>query len=925
MSANGEKQVRSDAIRAGQIVRVANGQRVPVDGVLLNTSDAAGSVFVRTDQLDGETDWKLREAVKHTQALMSGAPGSVFGRDWTIELDPPSDKIESFRGVFDTGKKEQRQPLGVCNTLWANMTLASGDAYLLATYVGKETRTALGSRGASTKFGRTDEELNTLFKAIFLILVGIAALIFLIGQNYVTWRSLVEVVRIFTILSTLLPFMLKLNVDFAKMFYSRQIERDAAIEGTAVRNQQIPEELGRIEYLLSDKTGTLTKNEMVFKLLSTRQGSFSTERLEQFKQAALDAFSEEGGSEGELVRNVLYGLVLCNNVSPTIVAEKRMLQASSPDEVALVGFAEQLGFEMQKRTKDAITIATPAGKVEEFSVLDTFPFTSATKRMGILLRAVGSGKIHFFLKGADEVVVPRLAGDSEKIAAEEEAQRLSTIGLRTLVLAHKELTEGEFVEFAAKMEAARADLRRMDRRVAAVLEGLESSLEYLGVTAVEDLLQDKIKSSIETLRSAGIKVWMVTGDKLETAKNIAITTGFKNGSNCFWEVAEVTPDALRANLDEFCVFRNQKQQTETSLLEFNRASNLPVITGGALEVILGLPDLRKMFVEKVLLADAVVLCRCAPKQKAEVALLLQKELGKSVCGIGDGGNDVGMIQAASVGIGIEGREGRQAALASDFSVRKFKDIVLLILWHGRMSYLRSAQLALLVVHRGFIQTAMQYFFMLNFAYVSINLFNGYLNMFYGTFFTNFLVFSMIFDYDISRETAVAYPGLYREVQRGTALNAKQFLLFVLKAVYQGAFVIFITFLLFEPTTKFNEITTIAFSALLLIEYLTIVTLVKHWHRAMAWGLGLSVLIYLVCLTLFRKVFMLVPVSSASYLKLYCLVLVGWLPIQLAHSLRRRLAPSRAETLMKHSEAPFNRFFGLLPRREEVSKSLIGMS
>jgi phospholipid-translocating ATPase len=894
-----------------------------MDGVLLHSSDPTGSVFVRTDQLDGETDWKLRESVKFTQEAMHKIPEVVFNNNWVLEVDPPNDKIESFKGVFKTDRPEDRQPLDLSNTIWSNMTLATGDVFLLAMYVGQETRTSLNSKGATTKFGKTDEELNTLFKTIFLILVGIAAFIFAIGQNYITWRSAVEIVRIFTILSTLLPFMLKLNVDFAKMFYSRQIEQDPAIEGTIVRNQQIPEELGRIEYLLSDKTGTLTKNEMIFKLLQCRQASYAVENIDRFKEHAKDVCRPNASlsEEDEALRTTLYALLLCNNVSPNFVGDRRMLQASSPDEIALVNFAEQLGFEMKSRTKNKIKVTNPFGTAEEFDILDVFPFTSASKRMGIILRDCQKNQILFFMKGADEVVIPKLETDTDRITVEEESMKLSQNGLRTLVLAFRELSDSDYKDFAEKMEKAKSDLRKMEQKVAAVMKGLETKMIFLGVTAVEDLLQEKIKLSIETLRSAGIKVWMITGDKLETAKNIAITTGFKNSQNSFWEISEVNPDNLRSNLEDFSVSRNPNLQTDTSLLNYTRTFNLPVITGASLEVILHTPDLRKLFVQKIVEADAVVLCRCAPKQKAEVALLLQKELKKSVCGIGDGGNDVGLIQSASIGIGIEGKEGKQAALASDFSVRQFKDIVILILWHGRMSYLRSAALANLVVHRGFIQTAMQYFFMLNFAFVSINLFNGYLNMFYGTFFTNFLVFSMVYDYDISRETALEYPGLYREVQKGIALNAKQFLIFVFKAVYQGAFIIFITFLIFEPTTKFTELSTITFTALLLVEYLTVISTIKNWHRMMLLGFFLGLLIYLACFAFFSKLFMLVDVTGRSYLKLFVLVLVGWLPIQLGYFIAKRCYPSRAQILMGGASEGWRQFFRDRDRKE-FSRSIM---
>jgi phospholipid-translocating ATPase len=405
-------------------------------------------------------------------------------------------------------------------------------------------------------------------------------------------------------------------------------------------------------------------------------------------------------------------------------------------------------------------------------------------------------------------------------------------------------------------------------------------MSILGVTGVEDLLQDDIKNVIATIRNAGIKVWMLTGDKLETAKCIAISTGFKSTTQRFFELTANTPAEIIERLDRF--------DPDFTLL---------VVPGDVLETILGHEGLRKLFISKALKAKSVVLCRCAPKQKAEIATLLKVECKRTVCGIGDGGNDVGMIQSASIGIGIEGKEGLQASLASDFSIRQFKHLVPLCLWHGRLSYVRTAVLANLVIHRGFIVTTIQYLFMVAFHFITLNMYNGYLNMFYGTVFTNFLVFSLVLDVDVPRHQVLNYPQLYRLI--GSELSVKVFCFWVFKAIFQGSIILFLALLLFED--PFLLITTITFTALVLTEYLTILLIVRTWHRLILLGLFVSLIAYLVCLLILPDVFLLSRITWEDVAKIFVLVIAGWLPFAIYYIMKRSCCPGTVDKIIMEAK------------------------
>lgn len=211
-----------------------------------------------------------------------------------------------------------------------------------------------------------------------------------------------------------------------------------------------------------------------------------------------------------MMREVVSALILCHNVTPTDDNGERVLQASSPDEIALVKFAEELGFRLKLKEVNRVVIEDPSGKEEEFEILENFPFSSERKRMGILLRPNGSDNLIFYLKGADTVIqtkVDRLSGTF----LEEECEGLAKDGLRTLVITQKRVTMEKYSEWKRLMEDAILDLDNREAREAEVIDVLEANMELLGITGVEDLLQEDIKPVIENLRDGGIKVWMLTG------------------------------------------------------------------------------------------------------------------------------------------------------------------------------------------------------------------------------------------------------------------------------------------------------------------------------------------------------------------------------------------------------------------------------
>lgn len=375
---------------------------------------------------------------------------------------------------------------------------------------------------------------------------------------------------------------------------------------------------------------------------------------------------------------------------------------------------------------------------------------------------------------------------------------------------------------------------------------------------------------------------MLTGDKLETAKCIGVCTGFKSEYQSFFEISSTDDEAIL-----------------TRLAGFDPENHCLVVTGAAIETIFLDGFLVESFLDKTKKAKSVILCRCAPKQKAQVARAIKEKFEKVVCCIGDGGNDVGMIQESNVGIGIEGKEGLQASLASDVSVRRFMDIELLFLWHGRLSYLRTSKLSNFIFHRGLIITTIQVIFIVIFYYVSINIYNGFLIMGYSTVFTNLPVFALILDKDIPMRQALNYPILYNHVQKGKNMNMRVFLCWLWKSIFQGSAIIILSILMMSKT--FTEMVTITFTALIFIEFLNIASMIRTWHRYIFMSIVVSLILYFFCLIFLRKLFLLSVLELQEFLKICLLSVVTWLPFQLYQWVQRTFFPEKIDIVINEAK------------------------
>ena len=922
----------------GDIIELKKDTRVPADLIVLKTFNESNDnqAFIRTDQLDGETDWKLRKAPESTQKMTDLEIVKCNGR---LLCEAPSKLIYNFQGYLSIGNKV-KEPLNLENTIWASTVIASQGVIGIVIYTGKESRARMNSSSPKVKIGILDDELNKSNMYLFVIMFSLSLILTIlkgINPSFTTFCIFIKYIILFC---AIIPIALRVNLDVSKSWFSYVINRDDTIPETIARNSTIPEELGRISYVFSDKTGTLTKNEMIFKRLSLTNDHFGESDFDNLKKIVdeecsnedaplLDVYNfiknggdnsnistknEENGSfsmsnndeflpnkkknrfrrkKDKIIRDTITAMLLCNNVTPVVDEkdkEKITYQASSPDEIALVKFAETLNMKLIYRTDKSLKIKDAAGTIEEFEVLANFPFSSDTKRMGIILKNLKYGHIIFYLKGAESVM--KNYAKQEYIGyINENAENLATKGLRTLVLTHKLLTEEEFNKWNEEYKEASTSMENRKEKMAEVVSKIENNMEYLCVTGVEDLLQDDVSTTIDNLRNAGMKIWMLTGDKVETATCISISAGIK-GKNQKIFTAKYEDIASETETETISKLKGKFQEySNKNAVE----PHIFILDGDLLDI--ALKKCQDEFFETTINSPSVVCCRCSPTQKRIVVKTIKKYIKTArTAAVGDGGNDVAMIQEADVGIGIVGKEGLQASLAADYSIKEFRSLNILLLWWGRLAYKNTSTFANFIIHKGLIISINQFIFSMMFYYNAVPLYNGMLSLGYSTIFTCTPAISILFDQDIDKDNVLKFPTLYKVLLKGRELNLKNFLWWLFKSIVQSGIIMFGSMILFKEHL-FLKIVTVSYTALIYLEILNVFMEIHKCHRFMVFALVATWALYTLCAWLLPSVLDIAYVFQIiTFLKIILTAFVAWAPFYLTSRIKKYFFPQEIEKL-----------------------------
>ena len=920
----------------GDIIQLKKDCRVPADIIVLKTFNEANDnqAFIRTDQLDGETDWKLRKAPGITQQMDEL---QYFTSHAVAECEPPSKLIYNFQGVVNIQTEEgiKKEALNLENTMWASTVVASMKVIGIVIYTGKETRARMNSSSPKMKIGILDQELNKSNFYLFIIMLILS--FFLASMKGFSSKFFFILFKYIILFCAIIPISLRVNLDVSKTYFSYVINRDKSIPETIARNSTIPEELGRISYVFSDKTGTLTKNEMIFKKIALEQEEFGEENFNELNTILskdcqdddaplLDIVnmdknniecpkSQESSSleedslnsnpisttkkrkklrrqRNKIIRDIITSMVLCNNVTP-IKDDKNpdtiTYQASSPDEVALVKFAETLKMRLLARSDKEIIIKDSADHLEEFEILANFPFSSDTKRMGIILKNKKYKHIIYYLKGAENVMIKFVKKEYISFISEN-AENLATKGLRTLVLTQKIISENDFDEWNKEYKNALTAMENRKEKIAEVVSKLENNMDFLCVTGVEDLLQEEVANTIDNLRNAGMKVWMLTGDKVETATCISISAGIKSKNQSIFTIRndEFSHESKEDDIREL------RKKLEDYRKKISIDPHIFIIDGDSLD--LALNNCEEDFFTTTMNAPSVVCCRCSPTQKRKIVKTIKNYTTARTAAVGDGGNDVAMIQEADVGIGIVGKEGLQASLAADYSIKEFKSLSVLLLWWGRISYKNTSTMANFIIHRGLIISLNQFIFSYIFYYNPVPMYSGFLSFGYSTIFTSLPSISVLLDQDIAKINVLKFPSLYKVLLKGRELNLKSFLFWLFKSIFQAAVIMFGSFLIFKDNI-FLKIVTVTFTALIYLEILNVYLEINTYHWLMFVAFISTCAVYLLTIWLFNYYLDIYFIFKANiFWKIPIISILAWAPFYIASYIKRKIFPQITEKL-----------------------------
>ncbi|KAL3598315.1 hypothetical protein D5086_006233 [Populus alba] len=809
-------------IQVGDVVKVEKDQFFPADLLLLSTSYDDGICYVETMNLDGETNLKVKRSLEVTLPLEDDESFKNF--TGIIKCEDPNPNLYTFVGNFEY--EFQVYPLDPTQILLRDSKLRNTSyVYGVVIFTGFDSKVMQNSTKSPSKRSKIEKKMDKIIYILLSLLVLISSISSigfavkikfqmpdwtymqpwndnnLYDPNNPGKSGVAHLITALILYGYLIPISLYVSIEIVKVFQARFINQDIHMydEETGntaqARTSNLNEELGQVDTILSDKTGTLTCNQMDFlkcSIAGTAYGVRSSEiELAAAEQMAMDLEEQDqqntnvsrhgksshkedsrGGSEIELEsvitskcendqkpaikgfnfedsrlmdgnwlneqnREVLLLffriLAICQTAVPELNEETGMFtyEAESPDEAAFLAAAREFGFEFYKRTQSSVFIrekyAHPGRLIErEFKILNLLEFTSKRKRMSVIVRDE-DGQILLLCKGADSVIFDRLSknGRMYEETTVKHLNEYGEAGLRTLALAYKKLDESEYSawnnEFVKVKTSISTDREAMLEQVA---DMMEKDLILVGATAVEDKLQKGVPQCIDKLAQAGLKIWVLTGDKMETAINIGFSCsllrqGMKRICITVMNSDLVAQDPKQAAKENILMqitnsFRMVKLEKDP------HAAFALIIDGKSLSYALE-DDMKHHFLALAVGCASVICCRVSPKQKA------------------------------------------LAVMASDFSISQFRFLERLLVVHGHWCYKRIAQMICYFFYKNIAFGLTLFYFEAFTGFSGQSVYNDWYMLLFNVILTSLPVISLgVFEQDVSSEVCLQFPALYQQ-------------------------------------------------------------------------------------------------------------------------------------------------------------------
>ncbi|KAK4373291.1 hypothetical protein RND71_008675 [Anisodus tanguticus] len=776
-------------LRVGDIVKVEKDEFFPADLLLLSSSYEDAVCYVETMNLDGETNLKLKQALEVTSSLHEDSHFKDFKA--FVKCEDPNANLYAFVGTMEY--EEKQNPLSPQQLLLRDSKLRNTDyIYGAVIFTGHDTKVMQNATDPPSKRSKVERRMDKIIYFLFGLLVtmsivGSVCFGFLtkedLDDGHERWylrpdesniyfdpnrafsASIYHFLTAVMLYSYLIPISLYVSIEIVKVLQSMFINQDIHMyyeetdKPAHARTSNLNEELGQVDTILSDKTGTLTCNSMEFvkcsvagtayghditdveRSMAKKNGSpLIEDSAVSPKKSSIKGFNfnDERIMNGswvhephlDVIQKFFRLLAVCHTVIPEVDERtgKISYEAESPDEAAFVVAAKEIGFELFRRTQTSVS-------VHELDLV--------------------SGK------KVESIMFERLAKSGREFEeiTREHVNDYADAGLRTLILAYREITNDEYQVFNEQFSEAKNSVSAdRDAMIDEATEKIEKELILLGATAVEDKLQQGVPECIDKLAQAGIKIWVLTGDKMETAINIGYASSLLRQGMKQLIINLETPDIIATEKggDKDATARASKESVVRQIIEGKAlltASSTEafalIIDGKSLTYALE-DDTKRLLLDLAIGCASVICCRSSPKQKALVTRLVKFGTGKTTLAIGDGANDVGMLQEADIGIGISGVEGMQAVMSSDVAIAQFRFLERLLLVHGHWCYRRISSMICYFFYKN-VAFGFTLFLYETYASFSAQLaYNDWFLSLYNVFFTSLPVIALgVFDQDVS--------------------------------------------------------------------------------------------------------------------------------------------------------------------------------
>ena len=882
------KKDHSQSLRIGEIIIVTEGKTIPADMILIDSGLREGIAYVETSSLDGEKALKFKLANKQTIGVFSESNkreinfrNLIISGD--VEICPPNQNLYEIYGKikFYLQKDDKIKANNVIYQISTKEFILKGSILRnsnwiigVIVYTGMNNKIILNSKNPRTKISKVEKKMNSYLIYVFIFLI-VSCLIcsffhyngyknhklfymnFILIKRKPSFESLITFFTYFLLLNTMIPISLIVTIEIIKMCQGFLIEWDVKLYSKfrqvfcKARAVSINEELGNVNYIFSDKTGTLTLNQLKFKYCIINQKCYAYKRdinlnkdfsfdgdqkilqnltyikeiipfqdnyfshdilnNQNFLNNTQELFEEK---EINIIDEFWKAIALTNECMVSEENGELKYLGTSPDDNELVKTACSQGYKLFTTSIDKKMVKIGREGVFTFEILHVLGFSSERKRMSIIVRDKNIIKI--YCKGADMEIIKRLSPKEQKKqkvkVISTELDNFSKLGFRTLMVASKIIKESDYklwIDKIRKLEKFKENNSLLER----LYNIIECDFELLGGTILEDKLQHKVPETISALKLADIKIWVLTGDKLDTVENIGIGCNLLSYDEKIFKIRILTKKEnneedeneslleIKNFMEEFKTFLNnlnddEKENNNLKIyknikpksddkISFNHSDlkseylfdlkqkNLMknfsiIIESPLLNNIFKNDELTQKFLTIAQYATTVMCCRASPYQKSQVVQEIKKFNSSAVTlAIGDGRNDISMLMEANIGVGVFGEEGTSAAQAADFAIGEFKLLKRLLFFHGRVNMNRIIKMIIYFFYKNFIFTMTQFFFaFLNLSSGQTLMDDWYITC-YNLIFTAFpLCITSLTDIDVkeedSEECKKLMPLLYKE-------------------------------------------------------------------------------------------------------------------------------------------------------------------